>query len=73
MIPIYTQPPFLVPGDTVAMVSTARKIAVEEVHYAKNFLEQQGFKVVLGKTIGAEDHQFAGSDILRTTDFQNFL
>lgn len=73
MFPTYTQPPFLVPGDTVAVVSTARKIAVDEVHYAKNFLEQQGYKVVLGKTIGAEDHQFAGSDALRTEDFQNFL
>jgi len=73
MFPTCIQPPFLVPGDTVAMVSTARKIAVEEVHYAKNFLEQQSYKVVLGKTIGAEDHQFAGSDVLRTADFQSFL
>jgi muramoyltetrapeptide carboxypeptidase len=73
MHPKNTQPPFLVPGDTVAIVSTARKIAVDEVHFAKNLLENQGYKVILGKTIGAEDHQFAGSDALRAADFQSFL
>lgn len=60
-------------GDTVAIVSTARKVSKLELEPAIQLLERWGLKVVLGKTIGAEENQFAGSDDLRTADFQAML
>ena len=66
-------PPKLQKGDTIAIVSTARKISRQEIEPAKNFLEQQGFKVVLGKNLFAEYHQFAGKDRQRAEDFQDAI
>ncbi|MCO5247375.1 MAG: LD-carboxypeptidase [Chitinophagales bacterium] len=66
-------PPFLKIGDTVGLISTARKIHVEEVEFAIQLFEKKGFKVKLGKTIGAECNQFAGDDRLRKSDLQNML
>lgn len=60
-------------GDTVAIVSTARKISEEELRPALQLLEQWGLKAVLGKTIGAEENQFAGSDALRAADLQEMM
>ena len=60
-------------GDTVGIVSTARKISKEELNPALQLLDSWGLKAVLGKTIGAEENQFAGSDDLRATDFQQML
>lgn len=66
-------PPYLQKGETIAIVSTARKISKEELQPALNLLESWGFKTVLGKTIGMEENQFAGSDELRAADFQKML
>ena len=66
-------PPYLQPNDTIAIVATARKINTDEVSFAKQWLIDQGFKVVLGKTIGLEYHQFAGTDAQRAQDFQNVM
>ena len=60
-------------GDTVAIVSTARKISKEELEPALQLVESWGLKAVLGKTIGSEKNQFAGSDELRAADFQQML
>ena len=60
-------------GDTIGIVSTARKISKEELNPALQLLDSWGLKAVLGKTIGAEENQFAGSDDLRATDFQQML
>jgi len=66
-------PEFLQKGDTVAIVSTARKVSKEELKPGLDLLEKWGLKVILGKTIEAEQNQFAGDDALRTTDFQAML
>ncbi len=60
-------------GDTVAIVSTARKISKEELKPALQLLESWDLKAILGKTIGAEESQFAGSDALRAADFQHMM
>jgi muramoyltetrapeptide carboxypeptidase len=60
-------------GDTVGIVSTARKVSKNELTPALQLLEKWGLKAVLGNTIEAEENQFAGSDALRTADFQNML
>lgn len=61
------------PGDEVVILSTARKISEEELAPAIELLEGWGLRVRLGKTIGAEDHQFAGNDQLRLEDLQSAL
>ena len=66
-------PLFVQKGDTIAIVSTARKISKEELKPALQLLENWGLNAVLGKTIGAEENQFAGSDDLRAKDFQAML
>ncbi len=63
-------PRYLKKGDTVAVVSTARKVKYEELKYAISLLKSWKFNVVLGKTVGVSYNQFAGSDKLRANDFQ---
>ena len=70
---ILRKPKNLKTGDTVAIVSTARKISLKEIKYAIEVYESWGLKVVIGETIGAEENQYAGSDKLRTKDFQKML
>lgn len=66
-------PPYLQKGDTVAIVATARKVAGESIDPAVTLLKSWGLNVVLGKTIGKEDHQLAGADWQRATDFQEMM
>jgi muramoyltetrapeptide carboxypeptidase len=63
-------PPFLQPGQRVAIVATARKVSLTEVEAATQILSGWGLEVVLGESIGAAAHQFAGDDELRRCDLQ---
>ena len=65
--------PALQRGQRVAVVSSARKISAAELAPALTILTSWGLDVVLGETIGAEAHQFAGSDELRRRDLQRQL
>ncbi len=67
------KPAYLSKGDLVAIISTARKVSLEELQPAMHLLKFWGLEVVIGKTIGAEEHQFAGNESLRTSDFQSML
>lgn len=66
-------PKSLKKGDLIAVVSTARKVSKEELAPAIKMIEEWGLKVVLGKTIGVEENQFAGNDALRANDLQEML
>ncbi len=66
-------PEFLKPGDTVAIVATARKIDAATLEPAVKLLESWGLHVVLGRSIGKEENQLAGPDWLRATDFQEMI
>lgn len=66
-------PPYLRSGDSIGLVSTARKITSEELLPALTLLKQFGLKAVLGNTINARDNQYAGDDALRANDFQLML
>lgn len=66
-------PKSLKKGDLIAVVSTARKVSKEELDPAIKMIEEWGLKVVLGKTIGVEENQFAGNDALRAKDLQEML
>ncbi|MFD0964243.1 S66 peptidase family protein [Pseudofulvibacter geojedonensis] len=67
------QPPALQQGDTVAIIATARKITREELQPAIDLLEQWGLNAVIGRTIGLDNHQFAGTDEERRLDLQQAL
>jgi muramoyltetrapeptide carboxypeptidase len=64
------RPPYLQKGDTIIILSTARKITIEEVTPAIQIFESWGLKVKLGKTIGLVDKQYAGTDAEREADLQ---
>ncbi len=66
-------PKYLEQKDTVAIVSTARKISLEEIKPAIELLESWDLKVKTGRTIGLENNQFAGIDEDRKNDFQSML
>ncbi|MCM2302883.1 MAG: LD-carboxypeptidase [Flavobacteriaceae bacterium] len=66
-------PNYLQKGDSVAIISTARKISLDEIKPAIELLETWGLKVVVGKTIGLENNQFAGTLQERIDDLQDVL
>jgi muramoyltetrapeptide carboxypeptidase len=66
-------PSYLQKGDTVAIVSTARKISSDKIIQAIKLLEKWGLNVIIGETIGSEEDQFAASDEKRIADFQQML
>jgi len=66
-------PPNLQKGDTVAIVATARKNIDDNLKPAIDLLHSWGLEVVIGKTIGLNDNQLAGTDAQRAADFQQQL
>jgi muramoyltetrapeptide carboxypeptidase len=66
-------PPSLQKGDTIAIVATARKNIEDNLKPAIDLLHSWGLEVVIGKTIGLDDNQLAGTDEQRAADFQQQL
>ena len=66
-------PPYLRPGDRIAIVSPARKIKPSEVDKAVKTFESWGLEVVLGDHVFDTFHQFAGRDDHRQEDLQQML
>jgi muramoyltetrapeptide carboxypeptidase len=63
-------PPYLVPGDSIAIIATARKVSEEELRPAIEIFEKAGLTVELGNNIFSSQHQFSGSDEERLEDLQ---
>jgi muramoyltetrapeptide carboxypeptidase len=63
-------PPILQKGDTIAILATARKNIDDNLKPAIDLLHSWGLEVVIGKSIGLDDNQLAGTDEQRATDFQ---
>jgi len=66
------QPPYLKIGDKIALVCPAKKLP-KSIDYAIGVLESWGLEVIIGNSVYASHHQFAGTDALRTKDIQRFL
>jgi len=66
------QPPYLKKGDKVAITCPAKKLP-HPMTDAIMLLESWGLEVVLGETVTASCHQFAGDDALRAADLQRFI
>lgn len=66
------QIPYLKKGDKVAITCPAKKLPIPMTD-AVNLLTSWGLEVVLGETVTASYHQFAGNDSLRAQDMQRFI
>ncbi|MCX2472802.1 LD-carboxypeptidase [Pedobacter sp. MC2016-05] len=66
------QPPYLKKGDKIAIVCPAKKLP-KSIDSAISILENWGLEVIVGESVYASHHQFAGTDQLRTNDIQHFL
>ncbi|MBB5397428.1 LD-carboxypeptidase [Mucilaginibacter sp. AK015] len=64
--------PYLKKGDKVAITCPAKKLPIPMTD-AVNLLTGWGLEVVLGKTVNASYHQFAGDDAFRAADLQRFI
>lgn len=68
----HTQVPYLKKGDKVAITCPAKKLPVPMADAVK-LLTDWGLEVILGETVTASYHQFAGDDELRAADMQRFI
>ena len=66
-------PPSLRPGDTIAILPTARAITVEELQAGISLAESWGLKVRLGAGIGRKSFQQAGTAQKRAEDLKSAL
>ena len=67
------RPEVLKTGDTVAIVSSARRVSPQEIQPAIDILTGWGLKAVIGKNLFKQQNQFAGTDDERLVDLQNAL
>lgn len=66
-------PEYLKKGDTIAIAAPARKISPEEMEPALQFLQESGYQVYYDERLWAAEHQFAGSDEVRSQYIQDLL
>lgn len=66
-------PPFLKTGDTVGILSTARKTEAAAIQKAGKIIESFGYRVKLAPNLFATSHQFAGTDEERIADMHTLL
>lgn len=66
-------PPYLNPGDTIGITSPAGYMTLAEIQPAVQQMENWGFKVEIGKTIGQRDFTYGGTDAQRLADLQYML
>ena len=67
-------PPYLKPGDTIAITCPAGYMAAENAAACIETLKQQGYIVVTGKTLGSNSQNyFSGTDDERLEELQVFL
>lgn len=66
-------PPYLKPGGTVGITCPAGYFCLDDVRPAVEAIERWGYKVKLGKTIGDQYYQYAGTDEERAADLQDML
>ncbi|MDB5229594.1 MAG: LD-carboxypeptidase [Chitinophagaceae bacterium] len=66
-------PPYLKPGDTIGITCPAGFLPLEKAETCIKILQEWGFKVKVGKTLGSQFNYFSGTDEERLTDFQQML
>ena len=66
-------PSYLRKGDTIGITCPSGFITLEEIQPAVKKMEDWGFEVRVGETVGKRDFTFAGTDEERKIDFQKML
>jgi muramoyltetrapeptide carboxypeptidase len=66
-------PPYLKPGDTIGITCPAGFMTLAELQPAIDILKGWGFNLRIGKTVGARDFIFGGTDAQRLSDMQQML
>ena len=66
-------PPYLQPGDTIGIVTPAGPISLDEIQPAVKKLQQWGFSVKIGSSVGKKEFTFGGTDEERRDDMQSML
>jgi muramoyltetrapeptide carboxypeptidase len=66
-------PPYLQKGDTIGIVCPSGYMAKEKAITCITVLQQWGYRVKLGKTLGSQFHYFSGTDTERLQDMQTML
>lgn len=66
-------PSYLQKGDLIGISCPSGHISIEECQSAINKLQEWGFNVRLGMTVGARDFTFAGTDEERRQDLQKMI
>jgi muramoyltetrapeptide carboxypeptidase len=66
-------PPYLTKGDTIAIVCPSGFMPYEKAATCIDVLQQWGYKVKTGKTLGSQFHYFSGTDEERLLDLQSMM
>lgn len=66
-------PPYLKPGDTVAITCPAGAVELTNMESCIQTLQKWGLYVIHGKTVGKRWQRFSGTDAERLQDFQELL
>ncbi len=66
-------PPYLKPGDMIGITSPAGSILREGIIPAATLMQQWGYKIRVGYTIGKKNFTYGGTDEERLGDFQTML
>lgn len=67
-------PPYLQPGNTIALVCPSGYMAIEKAQTCIDVLQQWGYKVKVGTTVGSHStNYFSGTDEERLINFQQIL
>jgi muramoyltetrapeptide carboxypeptidase len=70
---IWTMPNYLLPGDPIGICCPAGNITLEEIQPAVKEIENWGFTIRIGETVGKKDFTFGGTDEERIRDMQQML
>ncbi len=71
--PMAIIPPYLSKGDTIGIVCPAGFMPAKKTETCIAVLQQWGYKVKVGKTLGSQYHYFSGTDEDRLNDLQDML
>lgn len=66
-------PPYLKQGDTIGMICPSGFMPLEKAQKCIDTLQQWGFKIKVGKTVGNQSNYFSGTDDERLNDLQQML
>ena len=66
-------PPYLQPGDKVAITAPASRVFLEDLSEGLKILQQWGLRVEMGTTPGRSFHNFSDTFENRLQELQRFL